>query len=290
MKTSAPISLIQDTARLAECPFWHEAEKALYFVDIPTGRMWRFDPAKKEASLFHTGPQIGGITLQEDGSWLLFREEDIARLDPSGRVTASRPVSLPGSQRFNDVIAASAGRVFAGTIGDDSTSGGVYRFDPDGSERLLFRGTGCSNGLAFTPDGRFLYWTCTTTRTIYRFDYEGKSGEISGRIPFYICAPQEGLPDGLTLDISGRLWSARWGTGLVIVLSSEGEKLHEISVPESNITSLAWGGDSLSDLYITSAREGGTPGRHDLFVVPHAGEGRLEYRSRLPMPKDPRPR
>jgi D-xylonolactonase len=279
-----PIPLLRNLASLAEGPFWHPGEQALYFTDIPAGRIWRYDPAEGKPHLFHEGEIVGGFTLQENGDWLLFRKHDLAWLDAGGRLKSTLPVHLPGSERFNDVIADAAGRVYAGTIGVEHPSGGLYRFALDGSYSCLFRGTRISNGMSFSPCGRYFYWTCTTTRVIYRFEHAPETGALSNRKCFYSCEAEEGLPDGLTIDRNGNLWSARWGTGLVVLLSAEGEKRAQIEFPETNITSLAWGGSDLRDLYVTAAREEGTPGLHDLFLLPQAGQGSPENRSRLSPP------
>ncbi len=280
-----PVSLLRHTAALAECPCWHPEEQVLYFTDIPAGRIWRFDPKSGQAVLFHEGEITGGLTLQRDGSWMLFRVKDVARLNARGELEETWPVLLPGAKRFNDVIADPAGRVFAGTIGVDNQSGGLYRLDTNGDYRCLFQGTRIANGMAFSRCGAYFYWTCSTTGVIYRFNYSQETGELSQRHCFYRCEPEEGTPDGLTIDLEGNLWSARWGTGRVIVLSPKGEKLEQIEFPESNVSSLTWGGAGLRDLYVTSARsEGGSPGEHDLFVLPNAGPGAAESRSCLSWP------
>ena len=277
----SPISLLRGTTCLSEGPCWRPDELALYWTDIDTGKIWRFDPASARAEVFHTGNKTGGMTLQHDGSWLLFREDDVAWVDAKGHLKACQPIIFPEAQRFNDVIADPAGRIFAGTIGTDNNLGGLYRFEPNGDYQRLFRGTHISNGMAFSPCGNFLYWTCTTSRAIYRFDYSLKSGRLSERTCIYECPPEEQLPDGLTVDLLGNLWSARWGSGLVVIISPAGKKLGQIEFPEACITSLAWGGEELGDLYVTAARAYGNPGTHDLFVVPSAGRGKAENRSSL---------
>jgi sugar lactone lactonase YvrE len=276
-----PISLIQGTASLAEGPWWHSQEQALYFIDIPAGRIWRFDPVTAVASLFHEGAVTGGMTLQDDGSWLLFREKDVAQVDSRGKLRACRSFHLPGAHRFNDVIADPHGRVFAGTIGVDDQSGGLYRFELDGTCSQLLQGTGCANGMAFSPNQDFFYWTCSTTRTISRFAYAAETGDLSDRRLLYRSAPGTGLPDGLTVDREGNLWSPHWGGRCLVILSPGGEKLGQIDFPETNITSVAWGGRDLTDLYVTAARQDGEPGLHDLFVVPQAGQGMAQANSRL---------
>jgi D-xylono/L-arabinono-1,4-lactonase len=277
----SPVSLLRHTASLAEGPCWHPEEQALYFTDIPAGRIWRFDPASSEAQIFHEGEITGGLTFQPDDGWVLFRKNDLAWLDAQGRLKATRKVELPGAERFNDVIADPIGRVYAGTIGIDRQTGGLYRFDLEGGCQRLFQGTGISNGMAFSNCGHYFYWTCTTSRVIYRFDYTPETGGLSHRFCLHECKPNEGLPDGLTVDAQGNLWSARWGAGLIVILSPEGEKVEQIEFPESNISSMTWGGAELRDLYVTSARIDGKPGVHDLFVVRNAGQGEPENRSRL---------
>jgi D-xylonolactonase len=272
----SPVSLLRNLASLAESPVWHPAEGRLYFIDIPAGRIWRFDPSSGQAQVFHEGETIGGMTRQQGGGWLLFRKNDLAWVDANGKFERSRPIRLPETQRFNDVLADPAGRVYAGTIGHGEESGGLYGFERDGSFRCFFRGTRISNGMAFSPCERFLYWTCSTTRTIQRFRHAPETGALTERFCIYQCEPGEGIPDGLTVDLAGNLWSARWGTGLVVLLSPRGEKLAQIEFPESNITSLTWGGANLEDLYVTAARQDGKPGVHDLFVVPQAGVGKAD--------------
>jgi sugar lactone lactonase YvrE len=277
----SPVSLLRDSTLLAESPCWHPEERALYFTDIPGGKIWRFDSASQQTRLFYEGEITGGLVPRQDGGWLLFQQKGLTWLDAHGKSRKTRPINVPGMLRFNDVIADVSGRVYAGTIGHDSSSGGLYRFELDGRCQCLFQGTKISNGMAFSPGDCCFYWTCTTTRTIYRFDYTAKDGALFNRQILYICPSNEGLPDGLTVDAEGNLWSARWGTGCVVILSPQGKKWDQVDFPESNITSLTWGGPDLQDLYVTAARGEGRPGIHALFVIPGAGKGRAENRTLL---------
>jgi sugar lactone lactonase YvrE len=87
--------------------------------------------------------------------------------------------------RFNDVIADPEGRVFAGTIGKTAAVGGLYRNDLDGQIEQLWSGTGCANGMGFTPDLRRFYWTDSTAQLVYIADYDRSSGALSNRREFY---------------------------------------------------------------------------------------------------------
>jgi sugar lactone lactonase YvrE len=186
-----------------------------------------------------------------------------------------------GMERFNDVIADPEGRVFAGTIGQNPKCG-LYRVDRDGTITKLFSGTGCSNGMGFSPDLKIFYWTCTTTRRIYAFDYDGPSGELTNRRLFYEAKPDEGLPDGMKVDAEGCIWSARWGGSCVKRHDQTGKIIQHIDVPAANVTSMAFGGEKLDQRFITSAQE---PGANDqgghLFQISVPVRGRAEFKSKI---------
>ncbi len=190
----------------------------MYWEDIDTGRLFWARHDTLEHRCFYTGDVVGGFTLQADGSLLLFEADRISVLDPeSGARRVLRSGIDPDMKRFNDVIADPEGRVFAGTIGQSVNSGGLYRVDRDGSIRCLFKDTGCANGMGFSTDLSRLYWTCSTKRCIYAFDYDRGSGELDNRRVLYQAHPSEGLPDGLAVDERDDLLSARWDGSSVLL-------------------------------------------------------------------------
>jgi D-xylonolactonase len=206
---------------------------------------------------------------------------DIAQLAENGSLAVLRTFTDDGMDRFNDVIAAHDGRVLAGTIGKNPKCG-LYRVDHDGTITKLFSGTGCSNGMGFSPDLKTFYWTCTTTRRIYAFDYDASMGTPTNRRIFYQAAPDEGLPDGMKVDAEGCIWSARWGGRCIKRHDRTGKIIQHMDLPAANVTSMAFGGENLDQMFITSARE---PGADDqggqLFQIPVPVRGRPEFRSSI---------
>lgn len=241
--------------QLGEGPLWDASRRTLFWTDITAGEMHAWHQPTGEHRRLYRGEPVGGFTLEADGALALFRVRDVARLDPSNGQLHIRPFTDVGMERFNDVTADVRGRVFAGTIGRDDHSGGVFRFDPDGTSRLLFRGTGCSNGMGFSPDGKTFYWTCSTTGNICAFDYAADTGELTNRRVFHDCQPDGDIPDGLCVDREGFVWSARWGGARVVRHSpKDGSILETVPMPVSLVTSCCFGGENNSTLFITTAR------------------------------------
>jgi D-xylono/L-arabinono-1,4-lactonase len=252
-----PLRLLAATrCALGEGPLWDERRQTLFWSDIDGGELHAWHRPSEATRRIYQGPPIGGFTLEADGALALFRVNDIARFHPeNGQVLDAREFKDPGMRRFNDVRADSRGRIFAGTIGVDATSGGLFRFDPDGTSRLLFRDTGVANGIGFSPDGGTLYWTCSTTGRIFAFAYDEATGSLSRRRVFYHCTPDEGVPDGLCVDREGGVWSARWdGFAVRRHAPADGRVTETITLPVARPTSCCFGSAGDDRLFITTAR------------------------------------
>ena len=234
---------------VGEGPLWHAKEKRLYWADIPAGRLFRYDPAAGSHEQCYDGDVVGGFTVQADGSLLLFMERGRIAVWRDGELT-DVVSELPGelSTRFNDVIADPAGRVFCGTI----PKGRLYRLDTDGSVTQILDGLGTSNGMGFTLDRKQMYFT-DTPLGIDIFDYDEATGEISNRRPFMRPEAGSGHPDGMTVDAEGNVWSARWGGSAVFGYSPRGEEIRKVEFPTQGVSSVTFGGDDYTDMYVTTA-------------------------------------
>ena len=237
-----------------ENPLWHPMERRLYWTDIPRGRLFRFDPQTGKYELCYSGPPVGGFTVQADGALLLFMARGAIAI-----WRGSQPEyvieSIPDEQesRFNDVIADPMGRVFCGTLSTPRRPGRLYLLDTDGSLRLLLEDIGTSNGMGFTLNGQGMYHTDSRARCIYLFDYNAQTGMLSNRRIWLRTPKGEGVPDGMTVDSQGYIWSARWDGSAVYRYTPDGVEERRVKFPAKKVSSVAFGGDNLSDLYITTA-------------------------------------
>jgi D-xylonolactonase len=272
-----------------ENPLWHAMERRLYWTDIPGGRMFRYDPATNTHEQFYIGRPVGGFTIQEDGSLLLFMDRGTVECWRDGVMkTVIEEIAAEREFRFNDVIADPCGRVFCGIVDDNGQKGRLYRLDPDGTLTMLVDGIGCSNGMAFTADRKLFYYTDSLEYEIYLFDYDMETGAIGNQRVFARFGKDDGMPDGATLDSQGRLWSALWDGSAVVRLRNDGLVAERIELPTGKVSSVSFGGEDMQDMYVTTAG-GNTPGDGDtaagaLFRVRMDVAGVPEFFSRIKIP------
>ncbi|MCY4412749.1 MAG: SMP-30/gluconolactonase/LRE family protein, partial [Caldilineaceae bacterium] len=174
-------SIADYACETGEGPLWHPDEELLYWVDIPPGKLYRYDPDTGAHGLvFDAGEAIGGFTIQEDGALLLFMARGRIALWREGQPLENLIDEIPAERegRFNDVIADPAGRVFCGTMPRNGSNGVLYRLDTDGSLTVVIEDAGTSNGMGFTQDLKTFYHT-NTRRGITRYDYDIDSGQIT---------------------------------------------------------------------------------------------------------------
>ena len=282
-----PEPIADYACEVGEGPLWHSTEQRLYWVDIPNGRIFRYEPGTGRHELFHhVEDEVGGFTFQADGALLLFMSKGSVAVLRDGRMDPLiDEVPDERTTRFNDVIADPVGRVFCGTMATADRPGRLYRLDLDGSIRPVLDGIGISNGLGFTLDRRRMYYTDSTARKIYLFDYDVDTGELSNQRVFVETPEGEGIPDGMTVDAQGHVWSARWGASALFRYAPDGVLERRIEFPAKKVSSVTFGGPDLDDMYVTTAggptRAEDGPGAGALYRISLGIQGLPEFDSRI---------
>ena len=211
-------------------------------------------PATGRHESFDVGRVVGGFTIQADGALLLFMDRGSIGTWKGGKLRLIvEEIPDERETRFNDVFADSRGRVFCGTMPTRERLGRLYRLDRDGSLHRLLEGIRCSNGMGLTLDRKRLYYTDSEIHTIYLFDYDEETGELSNRRIFVAHGPEDGLPDGMTVDARGDVWSAHWDGGCLIRYNRDGKETMRIPFPARKVSSVIFGGDDYRDMYVTTA-------------------------------------
>ncbi|MEY7848503.1 SMP-30/gluconolactonase/LRE family protein [Natrarchaeobius sp. A-rgal3] len=280
---------IADThAHTGEGPLWHPDERRLYWVDIPAGELYRYDPGRDEYELAYEtdGTPLGGYTIEEDGALLLFTHGTVSRLEPGDDV-AEPVVEIDAETRFNDVVADPEGRVFCGTMPGDDELGDLYRLESDGTASVVVDNVDIPNGMGFSRDLETFYFTESEAHTVYAFDYDRETGALSNERSFLETTEGDGVPDGMTVDADDHVWSARWGGGRVVRHDPDGREVDAVELPARKVSSVAFGGPTYEDLYLTTALTDGDraeegDGAGAVFRVPDVGvSGVPEFRSRI---------
>lgn len=270
-----------------ENPLWHPFEQRLYWTDITHGKLFRYDPANGKHEQCYSGAPVGGFTIQADGKLLLFMARGaIAQWREGGLDYIVEEIADERESRFNDVIADPVGRVFCGTMPTPTRPGRLYRLDLDGKLHQLLEGIGVSNGLGFTLDRRRLYYTDSVARSIYLFDYDDQTGALTNQRVWLRTPEGAGSPDGLTVDAEGYVWSARWDGSALYRYTPDAVEERRIEFPARKVSSVVFGGNDLSDLYVTTALTDGTrasegAGAGALFRLRLGLRGLPEFFSRI---------
>jgi sugar lactone lactonase YvrE len=134
--------------------------------------------------------------------------------------------------------------------------GSLFRFDWGKGREAVRTKLTIPNSIGWSPDNKIMYYTHSTTRTIFAVDYSAADGSLSNERVFY-QHPSSGDPDGFRIDTKGNLWSAVYGESRVLKISPEGKLIGNVWLPTRNITCPQFVG---TDMYITSAADEGGEG------------------------------
>lgn len=127
--------------------------------------------------------------------------------------------------------------------------GSLYRFDGKTKKEEILKDLTIPNGVGWSPDRKTMYFTHSTARQIFAFDYSPESGAVSNQRVFY-QHEGPGEPDGFRVDVDGNLWHAVYGESRVLKISPSGTLVGQVKLPTRNITCVQFAG---TELVITSA-------------------------------------
>ncbi|QDU61629.1 L-arabinolactonase [Planctomycetes bacterium Pan216] len=254
---------------LGESPIWVEEEHALYWsdhvgpaIDLGNGRrpsIRRFDVGTKETASWEMPEQVGSFAFRSKGGIIAGTNSGFVGIDLDER-HYERLVDVEIGRhhlRLNDGKIDRRGRYWCGTMDSrlKNKSGRLYRLDPDRSCRAVVDDFQfiCSNGIAFSPDDKRMYFGDTKGGMIYVFDFDLDDGELSNRHEFHSLKDRErAIVDGATVDTDGCYWFALNLGGKIIRLDPKGRVDREITMPIPSPTCVTFGGDDHRTLYVTS--------------------------------------
>ncbi len=258
-------------AVLAESIVWDAAHRTLHWCDITTGALHSspLDGAAdgSDDTVVRMPPPLASFHRSEGGGFVVSLGDRVVLADEAGAITSVlAEIDHRGAAlRLNEGKVDPAGRWVTGSmnLASSDPTGAIYTVTEDGAS-ILNAGFGVANGFEWSLDDTEMFFTDTATSTIYRAPYTA-NGELGDVKVFHSGEAH----DGLTIDAEGHLWSGIYGRGRVIRYSPDGREEEVLELPVPNITSVAFGGDDLSTLFIGSARENLT--EEDLIAHPLSG-------------------
>ncbi|HEY4182693.1 MAG TPA: SMP-30/gluconolactonase/LRE family protein [Kofleriaceae bacterium] len=247
--------------KLGESPVWDAVRKKLWWIDIEQARVLRFDPVESSVEE-HDVASVGALTIEADGRLVLF-ERDGAVCTEQSQKSVLHVAGVAGT-RFNDAVCDRAGRVYCGEMPTPGRRGRLWRLEA-GSEPVVIADPFLPNGAGFSPDGATFYFTDSLRRCIYAAAFDEQTGSIRDAHVFARVPRDEGMPDGLAVDVDGGVWSARHDGGMIVRYSPTGVESHRERLATSRPTGIAFGGDALEHLYIATAHVEGDPASGSLL-------------------------
>ncbi len=252
------LSVIADYGDLCgEGPVWDADSGYLYWTDIDGRRFFRYHQATKQHEIVKQGLEIAGYALNQSGGFVIANSGGIWLWDGIDNLSLIADKAGDARLQMNDAIADPEGRLFAGSNFFDAEKayelGKLVRVDRDGSVHVADDGFQLPNGLAFSPSGTVMYLTDSAARRIYAYDYDRRSGAVRNRRILVQVPGDEGVPDGLTVDAEGFLWSAQWYGSCIVRYDPDGKVERRIATPAKQTSSVAFGGADLTDIFVTSA-------------------------------------
>lgn len=270
---------IRDT--LGEGALWCARDGAFYWVDILAPALNRLMLESGEISRWDMPEPLGWVVEHGAGGFVGGFRGGIARitLDPLTIGPRSGPEAhLPGN-RMNDGKADAEGAIWCGTMdmAEEADSGSLYRLSPSGQWAQMDSGYRVPNGPGISPCGRWLYHADSARRIIYRFARSDDG--LTDRRTFVEFGEEDGYPDGMNCDADGYLWVAHWDGGRISRFAPDGTLDRAIAIPARRITNMAFCGEGLDRLFVTSAAIGLPPSEDDgaIFEVETGLRGNPAY-------------
>ena len=262
---------------LGEGVIWNVAQQKLYWVDAFGPYIRCLDPRTGKVESWEMPEVIGSLVFDSKGGIVAGLESGFCRvsLDP----VRVEPVVNPQPEAgiiFNDGKCDRRGRYFVGTMHREFREGAgvLWRLDPDWSVHRIDSGISVSNGLAWSPDNKTMYFADTRSLVVYAYDYDIETGAAENRRDFFRTDDMVGRVDGATVDTEGYYWCAMIHDGSVCRYSPAGKLDRRIELPVKHPTMCSFGGADLDTLYVVTARrflkpgeEAGQPLAGNVFAI-----------------------
>ena len=244
---------------LGEGVIWDHRAQRIWWTDIQQSKLFQYDPVKQKLQSWSTPERLSCFTpvFNDDrllcafASGFAFYHPQQQRIEWIKKIEPDNP-----GTRMNDGRTDRQGRFWAGSMVENaklaSDNGKLYCLDNDLSIGSWIDGLSITNSLCWSPDSKTLYHADTPNLRIDQYDFKPETGEVGKRSTFTQTEPGC-YPDGSIVDAQGYLWNAQWAGSKVVRYAPDGEVDFVLNVPVTQPTCVAFAGQKLDLLVVTSA-------------------------------------
>jgi L-arabinonolactonase len=257
--TSTRISPTPDM--LGESPLWDSATGRIYWVDGVSCLIRWHHLATGASANIKVPSTIGSIGLAASGALIAGLADGLYTVDLA--TAECRPLFRPEPSntaiRFNDGKVDRQGRFLCGSMGVKAEpQGELVRIDANGKHRVLASGIRISNSLCFSPDGTTMYFSDSLDRMIRAYRYSAADEPLDMPRAFVDTQAWRSGPDGATVDADGCVWVALVQAGKIARFTPGGQLDRLIEAPTDMPSCIAFGGNDLATLFVTSIKDSGS--------------------------------
>lgn len=252
--------VVDAKAELGEATIWDPKAGVLWWIDIYSKLIHRYEPATGRDDTWESPEFLGCIGLREKGGLVVTMVSGFYFFDPTtGAFEAIvDPEAHIANTRFNDGKPDRQGRFWSGSMFESPGRkvefiGSLYRMDTDLSVHRMIEGVGCCNGLAWSPDSKTMYFSDSHTTIVRAYDFDAATGDIENQRTFVDLDGSGGIADGATVDADGCYWVTLPFTSRVNQYDPQGKLMRSIVLPTDLPTCCEFGGKDLDILYVTTA-------------------------------------
>jgi sugar lactone lactonase YvrE len=253
--------ILSDVAcELGESALWDAERSRFYWVDITKGCILALDWDTRRTVTLGLPDPVGSVALRAGSGLVAALRHAVAFVDvDAGAVEVVRELETdrPGN-RFNDGAVDPAGRFWFGSmdLAETDPNGSFYCLRPDLTTQAAFDGIICSNGPAWSLDGRTMYHVDSTRRRITAYEFDPSTGAVGAGRLFVSDEDEKWFPDGVTVDADGYVWNCKWDGARIVRYDPDGSVDRVVFLPVPRPTRCAFVGADLNLLAVTSARIG----------------------------------
>ena len=246
-------------SELGEGAFWNYKTQEFYWIDIEGKKFHIYNPKTKTNKSYTMPSRIGTVVPYTNKEAVVALQNGVYKINlETEKLTLLSDVeSEIKDNRFNDGKCDPLGNLWVGSMHLDQKqyAANLYKISETGETQKMLDSVTISNGIVWTSDTKTMYYIDTPTSKIKAYDFDNKTGEISNERVVVKVSDTLGYPDGMTIDENDMLWVGMWNGNAVIQFNPKtGELVSKIEVPAHNVSSCAFGGENLDELYITTAR------------------------------------